>query len=130
MIERIKSKNFDYLVNRLVHKEHWSLEDAQEGVRQYRNFLILIYKYPQRRLAPTRLIDEVWHAHILYTREYTQDCEEIFGSYRHHTPVDDSKCSEEERQQVLIETAILYTEEFQESYSPLFDLDPLAVHFR
>lgn len=31
-------------------------------------------------------VDEVWHAFILFTREYEQFCKETFGSFVHHVP--------------------------------------------
>ena len=31
-------------------------------------------------------VDEFWHQHILDTRKYRDDCENIFGHYMDHTP--------------------------------------------
>lgn len=52
----------------------------------YRKFLTLIATYPGRSFAPPRIVDEVWHNHILFTRQYVPDCELLFGSYLHHNP--------------------------------------------
>ncbi|GMH69954.1 hypothetical protein TrLO_g14444 [Triparma laevis f. longispina] len=32
------------------------------------------------------VIDETWHRHILYTKNYTQYCFELCGAYVHHDP--------------------------------------------
>ena len=37
-------------------------------------------------IIPNRLIDEFWHAHILDTEKYMEDCNKIFGKYFHHFP--------------------------------------------
>lgn len=39
------------------------------------------------RPVPTREIDIVWHAHILMTRKYEQDCLAELGSVVHHDPL-------------------------------------------
>jgi hypothetical protein len=35
---------------------------------------------------PLRLLDEMWHTFILFTREYTDYCQKHFGRYIHHAP--------------------------------------------
>jgi len=47
---------------------------------------MLLAKYPQMQISPTRDIDAFWHAHILDTRKYIDDCERVFGFYLHHFP--------------------------------------------
>ena len=37
-------------------------------------------------LPPSEEVDEFWHNHILDTRKYKQDCEQIFGFYLEHYP--------------------------------------------
>ena len=75
----------------------WKMSDPEEGKGytperlaraelDYRRFLDLHIKYPQVELVPTKMIDEVWHQHILDTRAYSNDCEQIFGDFLHHYP--------------------------------------------
>lgn len=54
--------------------------------REYRRFLALHLSYPSIPLAPNRLVDLMWHAHILDTLRYTDDCLQIFGHVMHHDP--------------------------------------------
>jgi len=58
-------------------------KDAEEVERQYREFLIAagVAKDP---IALPESIDEFWHAHILDTRKYRKDCEELYGAFLHH----------------------------------------------
>lgn len=53
---------------------------------EYRRFLALQRAYPEADIVPCKLVDEMWHQHILDTRAYHGDCETIFGEYLHHFP--------------------------------------------
>ncbi len=64
----------------------WTLKEAERALKLYKNFLWLFKLYPQEQWVPSRIIDEVWHNHILHTREYHRDCHAIFGYYLHHAP--------------------------------------------
>jgi hypothetical protein len=66
-----------------INSEPVSTEIAE---RVYRQFLTLRQRYPDRTLVPSALIDLVWHYHILDTRKYMVDCDQLFGSYLHHDP--------------------------------------------
>lgn len=102
----------------------WPSEDANEAVRRYKNFLLLLLKYPNEFLAPAPDIDEAWHNHILFTREYMCDCQAIFGNYLHHAPSQNSP----EEKKVMLEAqsrcSDLYIQEFNEPY--LLELDIAA----
>lgn len=70
----------------------WTEKDASIAIQLYKNFLKLQKKYwLKHSLVPTREIDECWHNHILYTKDYTQDCLAIYGNYLHHQPADESE---------------------------------------
>lgn len=92
----------------------WTLADAQHCCQLYKNFLFLMKKHMPTPLVPTREIDEFWHNHILYTRQYARDCEHIFGRFMHHDPA-----SPDEDAQVLVDhfhvTKQLYFDEFKQS---------------
>jgi hypothetical protein len=53
---------------------------------EYRKFLALRLAYPDADIVPCKLVDEMWHRHILDTRAYAADCEQIFGGFMHHFP--------------------------------------------
>jgi len=36
--------------------------------------------------VPSHEVDLIWHAHILFTRQYMEDTEKYFGHYLHHEP--------------------------------------------
>ena len=55
--------------------------------KEYRRFLILAFyamdKFPCR---PPPQVDSVWHAHLLFTRKYFNDCHAIGKQFLHHEP--------------------------------------------
>ncbi len=114
---KILSLDLSFVQRRLIEREGWEEKDAREAIRRYKNFLILIVKYPDRLLAPAPDMDEAWHNHILFTREYTHTCEEIFGGYLHHAPAQSSNSQDKERMGYAQQhTADLYQQEFNELY--------------
>lgn len=122
-VQYVKGLDLSYLVKRLVTKENWIEDEAQEAVRKYKNFLILACKYPDRiAFVPTEEIDAVWHAHILHTRNYMHDCDQILGKYLHHKPSSGSKEDQERLKNGYIKTAQLYVEEFNELYSTALEI--------
>ncbi len=76
----------EYMTSDRYPLPRWTLADAKHCVQLYKNFLFLIRKNEGEFLVPTRNIDEVWHNHILYTKNYLHDCMNIFGHYLHHDP--------------------------------------------
>lgn len=58
--------------------------DLMEG--EYRKFLALQLLYPDADIVPCKIVDEMWHRHILDTAAYREDCEAIFGRFLDHFP--------------------------------------------
>jgi hypothetical protein len=76
------------LVRNHIAREHTEL-DAQTVHRaeyEYRKFLLECKKSSGRHIVPGRLVDEFWHAHILHTKLYAEDCMTYFGYFLHHAP--------------------------------------------
>jgi hypothetical protein len=115
--------DLSYLERRLTDRLKWSPRDAKEAVRRYKNFLLLLLKYPKETLAPAPDMDEAWHNHILFTREYIRDTSEIFGEYLHHTPSQNSGPEEKlVMEGAQSRTSELYIQEFTEPYSLELDV--------
>jgi len=86
----------------------------------YRKFLLLKSKYPKNVLAPTGLIDEMWHLHMLHPCAYVEDCMSILGFVLDHNP---GFGSEPGTMPILLEhfseTRALWEKEFGEPYAML-----------
>jgi hypothetical protein len=71
---------------RLARDHGWSLEDARAAVDAYRRFCFLAV-VSLRPVTPSEIVDEVWHQHLIYSRDYwTVWCGEILQAPLHHDP--------------------------------------------
>jgi hypothetical protein len=66
---------------------------AETEAHLYKNYLYLVKKCRKEipTLGPTKQIDEIWHAHILYTQDYLKFCDKVFGHYLDHLPNGDEE---------------------------------------
>lgn len=64
----------------------WNAEQVAEAEKWYRRYLSIIVKYPESIHVPNAPIDAFWHQHILDTRAYAKDCQNVFGFFLHHFP--------------------------------------------
>ena len=85
-LKRVGSLDFGMLKRKLGEEKGWSPEYQCEVEELYRRFLALNMVYKDQKICPTGPVDEFWHAHILDTRAYERDCEQLFGEYLHHFP--------------------------------------------
>lgn len=57
---------------------------------EYMKFLVLKCKYDDYDtpfiLSPSGVIDQIWHTHILKTKNYSDMCFKAFGKFFHHDP--------------------------------------------
>jgi len=114
--EFISSADLNAVVERLIHVDGWSKKSANQAIIQYRNFLFLKKKYGhQHTLPPSYEIDEVWHAHVLHTKDYFNFCEAVFGEYLHHHPHSTQEASSIQELESLFKiTQMLHQKEFGE----------------
>lgn len=61
-------------------------DEWDQAELEYRRFLTLKALYPAVSLVPSKMVDAVWHAHILDTRAYRADCLSVFGYFIDHYP--------------------------------------------
>jgi len=53
---------------------------------EYRKFVALRVAHPDADIVPCKVVDEMWHQHILDTIAYRRDCDVIFGRFMDHFP--------------------------------------------
>lgn len=59
----------------------WPSSRLDAAERDYRDFLS-----QEIVREPTPDVDKFWHHHILDTKKYAQDCNNMFGYFLHHQP--------------------------------------------
>lgn len=101
-IEITNAWNFELAVEKLIEVKNgaWDLERAEAALRNYKRYMAVTKALGGEQLVPNGDIDEIWHMHILDTRAYMKDCNELFGEYMHHFPYF-GRLGEENRQQWL-----------------------------
>jgi hypothetical protein len=74
--------------------------------------------FPGGTIAPVVDVDEFWHYHILNTRKYAADCQEIFGYFLHHFPYAGMRGEDDEKALARAGdwTRQMYEETFGERY--------------
>lgn len=71
---------------RLARDHGWSLADARAAVDAYRRFCFLAVVSPTP-VTPSAIVDEVWHQHLIYSRDYWATwCRETLQAPLHHDP--------------------------------------------
>jgi hypothetical protein len=71
---------------RLARDHGWSLTEARAAVDAYRRFCFLAMVSPTP-VTPSEVVDEVWHQHLIYSRDYWATwCGERLKGPLHHDP--------------------------------------------
>jgi hypothetical protein len=89
--DRIAHHNFEpqtalNFVQRLARDHGWPLAQAREAVDAYRRFCFLAC-VSSSPVTPSEAVDEVWHLHLIYTRDYWDVwCGEVLKRKLHHDP--------------------------------------------
>lgn len=64
----------------------WTAVQCDEVEVEYKRYLALKRAYPDVEIVPNKLVDAFWHAHILDTQKYAEECSALFGYFLHHYP--------------------------------------------
>jgi len=87
----IADYRFHRAIREKVAKRHPHLSAADldllfDGLRDYFTFCA---RAGRRMVSmPSQGVDDVWHEFILFTRTYRTFCDQAFGRFLHHTPVE------------------------------------------
>lgn len=64
----------------------WPQDKAEKIEIQYKQFLDINKRHPDKSIVPNKEIDTFWHYHILDTQKYAEDCDMVFGYFLYHFP--------------------------------------------
>lgn len=71
---------------RLAREQGWSLEQTRDVIDEYRRFCFLAC-ISNADVTPSDAVDEVWHLHLIHSRDYWQTfCPQVLGTHLHHGP--------------------------------------------
>lgn len=125
-MEKLKALNLSSIAAYLSNSPDgcgWNKPQAFRAIGRYKTFLFISYLYPELLLVPTPEIDQVWHCHILHTRQYRRDCEILFGCYIDHEP--DSRLWGEANPQKL-DAAFARTQSLSRQFQKYFEAEVLG----
>jgi hypothetical protein len=75
------------IIRRFAHSGDLPMGDAEQIGDELVRFLLLCAT-SGRSLAPSPIIDDLWHHFILHTQDYSEWCSKTLGVFIHHVPCD------------------------------------------
>lgn len=109
---------------RLARENDWSDGYAAEVIVEYKKFVYLMC-VSEGSLTPSRDVDEVWHLHLTYSRDYWERfCRDTLNRDLHHTPTEGGPDEADKFYGLYNDTLRAYEAEF--GVRPLFPIWPSA----
>ncbi len=109
---------FELFLDKLQRETGWDFEQCLSAIGEYKKFLYLGV-VSNKPVTPSLAIDEVWHLHLTFTRDYwTRLCADILAQDFHHDPADAGSAAQTQEQ--YLATLSLYQQEFA-------DLPPATI---
>lgn len=71
--------------NKLARKLGWSSAFARRAIEEYRKFVYLGV-VSDFSVTPSKVIDQLWHEHLLFTRAYREFCRDVLKRDFDHNP--------------------------------------------
>ena len=98
MLHRLEAWPLDVLRSKLAGNPLFrEPHDLDRYFRYYKQFMFFKGCGVARTCGLHSLgVDAIWHTHLLYTAEYANFCQQVFGQFIHHTPCDVLKLSADE----------------------------------
>ena len=124
--ETINSWDLTFLEQYLVQKSP-SLLYLKEGLREYKRFIILTLVSGDS-CVPSKLVDEIWHAHILHSMNYVSFSKALGVEYIHHLPsiANDKSDLQVEYQRMLDRYKLVFGEPAESIYWQTASNDGIA----
>ena len=97
---------------RLARDKHWSLDESRAAIDEYRRFCFLACVSPTT-VTPSEAVDEVWHQHLIYSRDYWDAwCSQVLLKKLHHDPTPGGAEAGRRYRTLYAETLALYERYF------------------
>lgn len=85
-LEEFLKYNNEDVIDRVVKEEGWSYGKTRYVYTEMLKYLWLCMQPGNGGISPAPEVDIVWHNFILYTKDYTEFCNEYAGEFIHHSP--------------------------------------------
>ena len=113
IVERAMAFPLDKIVGRYAKEQGVPLDVAKEHERELRRYLALCAVNPGVPYGMYGAVDDLWHTFVLFTRDYSEFCEQVAGRFIHHVPTIEgtSGSSSDGYRRMLSDYAELFGEE-------------------
>lgn len=95
---------------RLAHENNWTKNFALEAILEYKKFMYLAAT-SQGMVSPSKIVDIVWHQHLIFTQSYNSFCQ-LLGKNIQHIPSTHDKKDFQKFQEAASRTKQLYHQNF------------------
>ena len=85
-VEELAAFDLTLVRSRLVQQGLLPEEWADMAILEFRRYLALRLLSPGPVTMLSAVVDDVWHASIVFTRLYADLCQRVFGHFLHHDP--------------------------------------------
>lgn len=87
MLQEVRKWEFPHVREHLKFEHGLSDQDTLKLENEYKKFMsALVSEKRYGEMPISEPVDQFWHTHILFTRDYTRFCQAVAGEYIHHTP--------------------------------------------
>jgi hypothetical protein len=93
---RIDGYDMSAITQRFADEKKISLELAISYERELKRYFFMCGAY-KKHYGMGGKVDDLWHTFIIHTKEYTNFCDLVFGTYLHHVPI---SAPEEEKRSI------------------------------
>jgi hypothetical protein len=101
--------------SRLAHENNWTKDFATSSIQEYKKFMYLAC-VSREPLTPSDAVDEVWHLHLAYTKDYWNGlCQGVLHRDLHHGPTRGGGEEDRKFRSSYAKTLSLYRAEFEKS---------------
>lgn len=97
VFDKISAFEFHKVVEKYRADYLASHDTASAVLLELKRWLTLCVMHPEKAYGIGGQVDDMWHTFILFTKDYARFCEEIAGTFIHHSPEvasEDSETSE------------------------------------
>lgn len=91
---------------------------ADSIISLYKHYIFLLATCSVPLRVPSVEVDELWHSHVLHTRNYAHFCNTVAGKFIHHKPYGEETTSE----QKMIQSKNLFNASIEAFGYDVFDV--------
>ncbi|HMT27285.1 MAG TPA: hypothetical protein PKD96_03200 [Candidatus Absconditabacterales bacterium] len=119
-LEKVMGYQNPSVVKRYASENGLSIEEAEIHFEECKKFLYLC-SITDRSLSPSKVLDEIWHTFILFTKDYANFCSQYLGSFVHHFPdVEQTPKSKQTNRDAFLYARTLAETTFGSVYEPVW----------